>query len=138
MDEVVDVLKDRNASPNFDNARTMEIWALLEFAGKTWACVNTLWIAMVSDRPLARSDLNELFNALSTMTCEHCKCKLLTTKSLDEAQFAGWSPEAEKTASAGGAKVISSERGAISIGHSFPQCMMPSALGVNRTVAYLS
>ena len=61
MDEVVDVLKDRNASPNFDNARTMEIWALLEFAGKTWACVNTLWIAMVSDLPLARSDLNELF-----------------------------------------------------------------------------
>ena len=68
MAVVDDVVKDKNARPSLDNARTMEIWALLEFAGKTWACVNTLWIAMVSDRPLARSDLNELFNALSTMT----------------------------------------------------------------------
>ena len=136
MDEVVDVVNDKNAMPNFDNARTIEICALLELAGKRWACVKTDWIAIVRDLPLARSDLNELFNALSTMTCEHCKCKLLTTKSLDEARFVGWSPAAETTASAGGAKVISSESGAISIGHSFPQCMMPSALGVKITVAY--
>ena len=79
MDEVVDVVNDKNAMPNFDNARTIEIWALLELAGKRWACVKTDWIAIVRDLPLARSDLNELFNALSTMTCEHCKCKSLTT-----------------------------------------------------------
>ena len=63
----------------------MEIWALLEFAGKIWACVKTLWIAIVRDLPLARSDLNELFNALSITTCEHCKCRLLTTKLVEDA-----------------------------------------------------
>ena len=136
MVEVADVVKDKNAMPSFDNARTIEICVLLELAGNTCACVNTDWIAIVKDLPLARSDLNKLFNALSTMTCEHCKCKLLTTKSLGEACPTGWSPAAVITASAGGANVISSERGAISIGHNFLQGMMPNALGVKRTVAY--
>ena len=68
MAVVDDVVKDKNARPSLDNARTIEICALLELAGNTCACVNTDWIAMVRDRPLARSDLNELFNALSTMT----------------------------------------------------------------------
>ena len=85
MDEVSDVVSDKNAIPNLDNARTIEIWALLELAGKIWACVKTDWIAIVRDLPLARSDLNELFNAESTMTCEHCKCRLLTTKFVDDA-----------------------------------------------------
>ena len=73
VDVVSDVVNDKNAMPNFDNARTIEIWALLEFAGKIWACVKTDWIAIVRDLPLARSDLNELFNAESNVTCEHCK-----------------------------------------------------------------
>ncbi len=89
MDEVVDVVNDKKAIPNFDNARTIEICVLLELAGKTWAWVRTDWIAIVRDLLLARNDLNDLFNALSTMTCEHCKCKLLATKSLGEACPAG-------------------------------------------------
>ena len=68
MAVVDDVEQDKNARPSLDNARTMAIWALLELAGNTCACVNTDWIAMVRDLPEARSDLNELFNALSTMT----------------------------------------------------------------------
>ena len=56
MDEVSDVVNDKNAMPNFDNARTIEICVLLELAGNTWACVNTDWIAMVKDLPLARND----------------------------------------------------------------------------------
>ena len=40
------------------------------------------------------------------------------------------------TASAGVAKVISMDSGAISTGQSLPQFMMPSAEGVKRTVAY--
>ena len=70
-DEVVHVVNDKKAIPNLDNARTIDIWALLELAGKMWACVKTDWIAMVRDLPLAKSDLNELFNAESTVTCEH-------------------------------------------------------------------
>ena len=85
MDEVVDVVNDKKAIPNLDNARTIEICVLLELAGKTWAWVKTDWIAIVRDLPLARSDLNELFNAESTTTCEHCKCRLLTTKFVDDA-----------------------------------------------------
>ena len=86
MDVESDVVNDKNAIPNFDNARTMETWALLELAGKMWACVKTDCIAIVRDLPLARSDLNELFNALSTTTCEHCDCiLLLSTKLVEDA-----------------------------------------------------
>ena len=63
LDVETDVLKDKNASPNFESARTMEICVLLEFVGRTWACVKTLWTAMVSDLPLARKDLKLLLSA---------------------------------------------------------------------------
>ena len=59
MDVVSDVVKDKNAMPSFDNARTIEICVLLELAGNTCACVNTDWIAIVKDLPEARSDLND-------------------------------------------------------------------------------
>ena len=75
-----DVVNDKNAMPNFDNARTIEICALLELAGKRWACVKTDWIAIVRDLPLARSDLKELFNAESTMTCEKLQMQSVNNK----------------------------------------------------------
>ena len=52
-----------------------------------------------------------------------------------DAIFLGCMLGFEMTASAGDAKVISMLNGAISTGHSFPQFIIPKALGVNKTVA---
>ena len=77
LDVETDVLNE--IYPSFERARTIEIWADVLFVGRIWDCVKTEWIAIVRLLPLARSDLNELFNALSTWTCEHSKCRLETT-----------------------------------------------------------
>jgi hypothetical protein len=57
----------------------MLICALVEFEGIIWACVKMLWTAILKLRPELRADLKEFMRAESTITCEHCKCRLLIT-----------------------------------------------------------
>ena len=74
-----------NAIPSLLNARTIEIWAEVLFAGSTWACVKTLCSAMVKLRPDASMDFMALETLESRMTCEHCRCRLLMTKLWEDA-----------------------------------------------------